>query len=268
MDSKSMNSETKHAFGVNEINLSFGPAQILYSVSWDAPAGSMVGIIGPNGCGKSTVLRTAYRALKPNSGLAFIGNEDVWKISARQSAREIAVVTQESNEEFDFTVYDVAALGRTPHKGPFDRDTDEDREIILKALDDLGLIHLAHRPISQVSGGEKQRALIARALIQQTKILVLDEPTNHLDIKYQIDILSRVSSLNMTVVAALHDLNLASQWCDFIVLMKQGRIHSFGPTSDVLTEQSIEEVFDVRALSVSPPETGRGYFIFEEKTDV
>ena len=132
----------------------------------------------------------------------------------------------------------------------------------------MGLIHLAHRPISQVSGGEKQRALIARALIQQTKILVLDEPTNHLDIKYQIDILSRVSSLNMTVVAALHDLNLASQWCDFIVLMKQGRIHSFGPTSDVLTEQSIEEVFDVRALSVSHPETGRGYFIFEEKTDV
>ncbi|MFN8623535.1 MAG: ABC transporter ATP-binding protein, partial [Chloroflexota bacterium] len=157
-----------------------------------APPGSMLGLVGPNGSGKSTLLRTLYRALRPVAGWVTLDDRDLWSLSARESARTTAVVAQERHDEFEFRVADVVALGRNPHKGTFDRDTDQDRAIILDAMERTGVSRFAGRVFATLSGGEKQRVLVARALAQQSAVLLLDEPTNHLDIRAQLDLLELV----------------------------------------------------------------------------
>ena len=250
---------------IEGLRVSLGDTEIVHGVDLEIPPGAMVGLVGPNGSGKTTVLRSVYRALRPDMGVVRLGHQDVWKLSARESAQHIAVVAQDGAGEFDFTAAEVAALGRLPHKRGFDREDEHDRELVLASLDTLGLVHLAHRPFTQMSGGERQRTLIARALVQESRVLILDEPTNHLDIRYQLDVLHHVRSLNMTIIAALHDLNLASAWCDRIFVIDGGVIVAGGPPERALHPTVINPVFGICSHVVPHPVTGRPHLIFERK---
>lgn len=198
-----------------------------------AAEGTIVGLVGPNGSGKSTLLRTVYRALRPTDGVICIGGDAVWTMTARQAARRTAVLTQESPADFDFTVAEVVALGRVPHNGLLQRTDVTDDRIIDAALERAGAADFSQRRFSTLSGGEKQKVLIARALAQQPKVLVLDEPTNHLDIAAQLELLELVRSLRITVVTAVHDLNLAAGYCDQVFVLDGGRMVASGPPDAV-----------------------------------
>ena len=248
---------------VNGLSVTLGDVDVLHGVEIDVPSGTMVGIVGPNGSGKTTVLRACYRALKPVLGGVWLDDEQVWELGARRSAQSIAVVAQENSMEFDFTAAEVAAIGRIPHMSGFDRETEHDRELVFESLDTMGLVHLAHRSFNRMSGGERQRVLIARALVQESGVLILDEPTNHLDIRYQLDVLHHVRSLGMTVLAALHDLNLAADWCDQIYVIQDGAIVAGGTPETALRPEVVSEVFGVSCHQVAHPVTGRTHLIFD-----
>ncbi|GIH23512.1 ABC transporter ATP-binding protein [Acrocarpospora phusangensis] len=205
--------------------------------------GELTGLVGPNGSGKSTLIRAAYRALRPAAGLITVGGDDLVRLPPRESARRIAVVAQENPAELDFTVEDVVLMGRTPHKRPLSRTTAEDLHRCAESLERVDLGHAARRSYATLSGGEKQRVLIARALVQGSRLLLLDEPTTHLDIRHQLDVLHLVRELGITALAALHDLNQATEFCDRIYVMDGGRI-----VADALTPEVITRVFGVRAV--------------------
>jgi iron complex transport system ATP-binding protein len=253
---------------VNGVSISYADTNVLTEVSVDIPAGSFVGLVGPNGSGKTTLLRAMHRALQPSTGSVLVDQRDLWRMSPKESARQIAVVAQDTPAEFDFTAAEVAAMGRIPHKSGFAADDDTDRRLVLESLDALGVAHLAHRQFMRMSGGERQRTLIARALVQQSSVLILDEPTNHLDIRYQLDVLHRVRDLGMTTIAALHDLNLASAWCDYVFVIDGGRIVAAAEPHDALSPELIRAVFGVTVIEVMHPRTGRKQLLFERDADV
>ena len=196
---------------VDQVNWSVEGKQILRDISITVEPGSITGLIGPNGSGKSSLLRCIYRALRPDTGTITLDGDDIRRMDSRETARRIAVVLQEYPSDFQFTVGEIVSMGRNPHKGMFDRDTAADRGIIRDALARVGLAGFSHRNFDTLSGGEKQRVVIARTLTQQASFLVLDEPTNHLDIRYQLETMELVRGLGLTTLAALHDLNIAHQ---------------------------------------------------------
>lgn len=230
---------------IEGVTVELGGTLICQDVSFEVPSGSLVGLVGPNGSGKTTLLRTVYRLLRPRLGRVVVGGDDVWSLSPRDSARRTAVVVQEPAHDFDFTVSAVVGMGRTPHKRGFERDSANDKMLVADAIARVGMTAFAERPFGTLSGGEKQRALIARSVAQQAQVLVLDEPTNHLDLRYQLETLQLIVSLGVTSIMAIHDVNLASQFCDEVVLMKQGAIHSAGPTGAVLSAEAIQDLFEV-----------------------
>ncbi|MGL4745629.1 MAG: ABC transporter ATP-binding protein [Dermatophilaceae bacterium] len=228
--------------------------------------GEIVGVIGPNGSGKSSLLRAVYRALRPASGSVAVGDADVWALTPRESARRTAAVVQESGSQFDLTVADVVALGRNPHAGAFGATTETDKAVCGEALARVGMGAFAKRQFDTLSGGEKQRAQLARALAQQTRVLVLDEPTNHLDVRHQLDLLDLVRQLGLTTLAALHDLTLAARWCDRVLVLNAGRVAASGVPDDVLTEEVVRDVFGVELVRFRDPATGRAYLGVERVT--
>ena len=236
---------------------SYGRGQALEEASLFAERGEFVGIIGPNGSGKSTLLKCLYRAIKPQKGEILFDGEDISKMSYRETALKTAVVGQENDVLFEFSVHDIVAMGRSPHKRFFDRDTAEDERIIAHALEHVGMADEAHRRYSCLSGGEKQRVLIARAIAQETDFLILDEPTNHLDVSCQLDIFDFIKRLNLTVIAAIHDLNMASLYCDRLYVMKAGRVFREGTPAELLTPALIREVYGVTAEAELHPATHR-----------
>ena len=238
-------------------------AGIVHDVSLSAGSGEVVGIVGPNGSGKSTTLRCVYRALKPSGGAVLLDGRDLLSVPLRESARRMAALTQDSHVEFDFTVAEVVAMGRLPHKSAFDRDTARDRELVASALRRVDVVHLAARSFLTLSGGERQRVLIARALVQEPDVLVLDEPTNHLDIKHQLDVLALVRGVGVTVLTVLHDLNLAAAYCDRIHVLDGGRVVAGGKPADVLTPSLVLAVFGVHAHLVNHPTSGVPQLLFE-----
>jgi iron complex transport system ATP-binding protein len=229
---------------------------IVQDASIDVAPGEFVGIIGPNGSGKSTMLRTIYRALAPHSGIVRIDGDDLRGLSPRESARRTAVVAQEPVSDFDFSVAEMVMMGRFPHKRHLDGVTHGDWDIVEQALRRVDMMAKSHRTFATLSGGEKQRVLLARALAQGTRILVLDEPTNHLDIYAQLDLMELVRSLGMTTIAALHDLNIAATYCDRLYAMKAGLIVASGPVDEVLTPQRIADIFRVRAICTRDASSG------------
>ena len=241
---------------VDHVNWSVAGKPILTDVSLAVEPGSIVGLIGPNGSGKSTLLRCIYRALKPDSGSITLDGNDLIRMDSRETARRVAVVLQEYPSDFQFTVGEIVSMGRNPHKGMFDRDTPDDRGIIRDSLARVGLAGFSHRNFNTLSGGEKQRVIIARTLAQQASFLVLDEPTNHLDIRYQLETMELVRELGLTTLAALHDLNIAADYCDLVHVIEQGRIVASGSPSEVLQPDIIEEVFRVGALVGVDSRTG------------
>ena len=230
---------------VGEVSVDINGVDIVRAVSLDAEPGSLTGLLGPNGSGKSTLLRTIYRSTRPTSGAVFVDGSDVWAVSAQVSAQLTAVVTQESTSDFDFTVRELVAMGRNPHKRMFQRDTAEDQALVSRALRQVAIDHLADRAFATLSGGEKQRALVARCLTQQSPLLVLDEPTNHLDVRAQFELLDLIRSLGVTTVAALHDLDFAARYCDRVFVLDAGRLVASGTPAEVLTAQLIAGVFGV-----------------------
>jgi len=235
-------------------------AGILDGVRLAVDSGSFVGLVGPNGSGKSTLLRCVYRALRPAAGVVRLAGDDVHAMPSRAAARVLAALPQESAAEFDFTVAEVVAMGRLPHR---DHTATSDAEICGRAMARTGVGHLADRGFLSLSGGEKQRVLIARALAQQPRVLVLDEPTNHLDIAHQLEVLRLVRDSGVTALAALHDLNLAAAHCDLLYVIADGRIVASGPPHDVLQPGLLAEVFGVSAHSVRHPETGATQLLFD-----
>jgi iron complex transport system ATP-binding protein len=247
---------------VDHVCWSVDNREILHQADLNIEAGSFIGLVGPNGCGKSTLLRCIYRLLKPDSGEINLDGENVWRISAREAARRTAVVLQEYPTEFEFTVEEIVSMGRNPHKNMFDRETPEDLQIIEQALDQVDMTRFASRSFRTLSGGEKQRVMIARTLTQQAQFLILDEPTNHLDIRYQLETMDLVKSLGITTLAALHDLNIATSYCDGIYVMNDGVIVAAGPPEDVLQPELIHDVFGVGATVDRHPQTGKARINF------
>ncbi|MET9209719.1 ABC transporter ATP-binding protein [Streptomyces sp. KAI-26] len=248
---------------IDALTVETAGARLVDEVTLTAGEGQLVGLVGPNGSGKSTLLRCVYRALRPTSGAVRVGGDDLDALSTREGARRLAALPQDTVAEFDFTVAEIVAMGRMPHQGPMARTTDEDRRRCEEALSGVGAAHLAERGFLTLSGGERQRVLIARALAQEPRVLVLDEPTNHLDIAHQLEILALVRGSGLTVLTALHDLNLAALHCDLVHVIAGGRIVASGAPYDVLTTELLAEVFGVRAHPVAHPETGALQLLFD-----
>jgi iron complex transport system ATP-binding protein len=224
-----------------------GGRNILKGVDLEAGEKELVGVIGPNGSGKSTLLKCVYRVLKPTGGAVYLDGKPLDSYSYRESAKRVAVVAQHNYYNFDFSVQDVVLMGRAPHKRALERDNAEDFRIVAQALETVGLSEFAERSFSTLSGGEQQRVILARALAQQPFCLILDEPTNHLDIKYQLQLMDLVRGLDRTVIAAVHDLNIAAMYCDRLYAVKGGRIVGAGTPRELLTPDFIREVYEVDA---------------------
>lgn len=220
---------------------------ILNDISLAVKKGSFTGILGPNGAGKSSLLRCLYRYLKPSSGSVKFDGQDIWQFSANDYAKLTAVVLQETPSHFNLTVFDVVALGLIPHKGIFTRASKADHEKIVTAIEQVGLADKIEQSFEHLSGGEKQRVLIARAIVQSPQLLLMDEPTSHLDVRYQIQIMELAKSLGITVIASFHDLNLASAICDNLIVINKGQLVKQGPPEQVITKEMLSEVFGVCA---------------------
>ncbi|MFF2778261.1 ABC transporter ATP-binding protein [Streptomyces sp. NPDC058052] len=221
-----------------------------------ARPGETVGLIGPNGSGKTTLLRCVYGTLAATSGRALLDGADLARLGPKARARRVATVPQDSSVDFELTVRELVALGRSPHKRFWEGDTAADLDRADTALARVGLAGLADRPYPTLSGGERQRALVARALVQEPELLVLDEPTNHLDIRHQIDVLALVRTLGTTNLLALHDLNLAAAHCDRLYVLEAGRVVTGGTPAEILTPELLAAVYGVEADVVPHPRTG------------
>jgi iron complex transport system ATP-binding protein len=223
----------------------------LRDVSVSIAPGSLTGLLGPNGCGKTTLLKLLAGVLKPDLGSVRLDDREVRLLSARAIARQIAVVPQETHPAFDFTVLEMVLMGRHPHLGAFQLEGPADLAIARDAMIATGIAHLAGRAYMTLSGGEKQRVVIASALAQQPKVLLLDEPTASLDLGYQLEIASLLRQLNrerrVTMVLATHDLNLAASLCDTLVLVRAGQVLMQGPARDVLTSATVQQLYGVIA---------------------
>ena len=241
---------------IEGVSVRAGAATLVRDVSLEVRPGEMLGLLGPNGAGKSSLLRTIYRMTRPASGQVLVNGENVWRRTASWVAQHVGAVLQDMPADFPLTVRDVVAMGRSAHKALLEPDTAHDAALIDAAISLQSLEAFQHRPFRTLSGGERQRVLLARALVQQPQILVLDEPTNHLDIRYQLSLLRFVRETGVTVIAALHDLNMAAMFCDRLCLMEGGGVVAQGTPEDVLTADRISEVYGIEALIRRHPATG------------
>lgn len=241
---------------IDNVTLRAGGKTLVKEASLSVAPGEMLGLLGPNGAGKSTLLRSVYRMSRPETGQVRVNGADIWQHSAGWVAQHVGAVLQDMPADFPLTVRDVVAMGRSAHKALLEPDTGHDMALIDAALSLMRLENLPDRPFRTLSGGERQRVLLARALVQQPRLLVLDEPTNHLDIQYQVSLLRFVREIGVTVIAALHDLNLAAMFCDRLCLMDGGRIVAVGSPDAVLTQERLSEVYGLDALIQRHPRTG------------
>ena len=242
-----------------DLSYSTGERELIHKISLDIPQGSFVGLIGPNGCGKSTLLKTIYRVNKSSCGAVYISGRDVEQMKNREVARLMAVVTQENDINFDFTVMEMMMIGRYAHRSLLENRDVQDEELCRKALQYVGMEDFEKRSFLTLSGGEKQRVLIASALSRNTRLVVLDEPTNHLDVGYQFQIMDLMKARkDVTVFSSIHDMNIAMQYCDYVIAMQAGRVVSVGTPQEVLTEALLSDLFRVRT-EVCRTESGDCY---------
>jgi iron complex transport system ATP-binding protein len=244
---------------VEDVSVALGGTSILDAVSVAVDEGEFVGLVGPNGAGKTTLLRCLSGVLTPDEGVVTVDGDAVTGLGARETSRRIAVVPQDTHLAFDFSVRDVVAMGRTPHRGRFDRATTEDHDVVERAMERTAVTRFADKPITAVSGGERQRVVLARALAQAAPVLLLDEPTASLDVNHQVRTLDLVADLvadGRTAVAAIHDLSLAARYCDRLVLLADGGVVAAGPPERVLERATVADAFDADAAVVDDPVTG------------
>jgi len=230
---------------------------VLEDISMEIKEGSILGLIGPNGAGKSTLLNTLARMIKPKKGKIILAGKDLWKISSREAASSMAFTPQDTGSTLPLTINQFVQLGRAPHRGWLLPLTGEDKNIIDDALNKTGLVELKDRYITELSGGEQQRAALARVLAQEPEVLMLDEPTSHLDIKYQTEILEMVADLahnhGISVIISIHDLNTAALYSDKLALIGNGGIAAFGTPEEVLLEEILSEIYDTPVMVTNHP---------------
>ena len=232
---------------VRDLAVAYGSRRALDGVSLELSPGDIVGLLGPNGAGKSTLVRAISGVLADYSGQVMVVGDELRALPRKELARRIAVVPQEPRFDFPFTALEIVLMGRHPHLAGLAFESARDVELARQALTRCGALHLASRPIDQLSSGERQRIVFARALAQQAPILLLDEPASFLDLRFQVELFDRVRELaaeGCAVVAVLHDLNLAAEYCDRIVLLQGGRVVAAGPTAEVLTYQHLTAVYE------------------------
>jgi iron complex transport system ATP-binding protein len=243
---------------VHDLAFSYGARTVLQGVDLTLRKGELAVLVGPNGCGKSTLIRLMTRVIRPQRGRVVVGGFE--ELAPAALARCVAVVPQDTAVEFDFTGFEMVLMGRAPHIGPLGRETEHDLAVVREALELTGTAHLADRSIQQISGGERQRLIIDSDLSQQTEALLLDDPTSHNYIKQHAYVLELVLRLcrqrSMATLAVLHDLNLAATYADRIFVLSDGRIVADGPTGEVITTDTIQDVFQVHPLLIRHPENG------------
>lgn len=233
-------------------NLQFGYRKdlVLKEISFNIEKGKFVSIIGPNGSGKSTLLKTINQLYSPSQGNILIDGNNINRLKKKELARKIALVPQDTLIDYEFTVEDIVLMGRHPYKGRFQKENENDYKIVNEALKMTNTLHLKDRVITEISGGERQRVIIAKALAQKPSIILLDEPTSHLDINHQIEILNLLKRLNKetgtTIVIVIHDINLASRYSDEIIMLNEGEILGMGSPEKVITKNNIEFAYELK----------------------
>lgn len=241
---------------IHDLFITLGHKDIIKKVDIHVGEKEFVGLIGPNGCGKSTLLKSVYRVIMKYGGEIIIMDKDLKETSIHESALKTSVVPQHTYSPFDFSVRDVVLMGRSPHKKSMEFDNAEDKAIADECLKKVDMLSFANRSFFTLSGGEQQRIVLARAIAQQTPCMILDEPTNHLDIKYQLQLMDVVRGLGLTVLAALHDLNIAAEYCDKLYLLKEGEVYAYGTPEEVLTSENIMAVYGAEAIVTRSENTG------------
>ncbi|MGL4252536.1 MAG: ABC transporter ATP-binding protein [Fusobacteriaceae bacterium] len=247
---------------IDDLSYGIDSKQILDRINLSIHKGKFVGLIGANGCGKSTLLKNIYSNLKPKGAKILLEGQNIDTIERRSLAKKMSVLAQSQQIDFDFTVENIVDMGRYSHNTLFSQDKNQNREIVKKSLTDVGMLDMKDKSFSTLSGGEKQRVLIARAFAQETDFLILDEPTNHLDIKYQIQIMDIIKSQKKTVLAVIHDMNMASSYCDHIIALKDGKIVAEGSPSQIFTSENIENIFGIKSHIIKHPIKNTPFIIY------
>lgn len=249
---------------ISKLDFAYGKESVLEGIEFSLDKVGLIGILGPNGSGKSTLLKCISGRLRPLAGRVQVFGRDIAALSIKERARLIGFVPQEIPYEFDFSGYDIVMMGRTPYLRRFQKETLQDIKIVQQAMMKTNTWQIRQRPISQLSGGERQRIYISRSLAQLPKILLLDEPISHLDIRYQLEILRLLKELTtqgILVVSVLHDINLASLFCDRIIMLKEGKLVTQGSVRETLNKRFIDEAFNVSIEVVHRPGTGLPYIV-------
>ncbi|OGN89150.1 MAG: iron ABC transporter [Chloroflexi bacterium RBG_13_46_14] len=246
---------------VNKLTLAYGKTTVIDTISFNVHRGEMLGLIGPNGSGKSTLIKAISHVIAPRSGWVILDGKNISAIHRSELARLLSVVPQTPILPSSFSAFEIVLMGRNPHLGLLRYESENDINITYEAMERTATLSFAERRIGELSGGEIQRIVIARALAQQTEVILLDEPTANLDINYQLEILDLIKSLctqnHLTVIITLHDLNLAAQYCDRLVLIKGGRVHAQGTPEEVITTDNIREVYGTDNCVYTHPVNGR-----------
>ncbi|HAT1181581.1 ABC transporter ATP-binding protein [Corynebacterium striatum] len=243
-----------------DISLGYGERDIITGLSVDIAPGKVTSIVGPNGCGKSTLLRSLSRLLRPTGGEIFLDGKAISEIPTKQLAASLGLLPQSPIAPDGIVVTDLVGRGRTPHQGLLGRWSQEDYDIVQESMEMTGVAELAERSIDELSGGQRQRVWIAMALAQRTDILLLDEPTTYLDIKHQLEVLDLLVELNethgTTIAMVIHDLNLAARYSDELIAVSNGNVYAQGSPQDVMTQQTVKDVFGVDSVIVEDPVSG------------
>lgn len=252
-----------YALQVENLQFGYRKELVLKGLSFNIEKGKFVSIIGPNGSGKSTLLKTLNQLYTPSQGAILIDGNNINRLKKKELARKIALVPQDTLIDYDFTVEDIVLMGRHPYKGRFQKEDEKDYKIVNEVLKMTNTFHLKDRIITEISGGERQRVIIAKALAQKPSIILLDEPTSHLDINHQIEILSLLKKLNeemgTTIVIVIHDVNLASRYSDEIIMLNEGKILEIGRPEKVITKKNIEFAYDLKVEIEKNKYTNRLY---------
>jgi len=246
-----------NAIEAKGITFSYNKTEVIHNVSFILKEGEFLGIIGPNGAGKSTILRILCRILIIKTGTITVFNKDINSLAQKELAHLFGFVPQETHFGLDFSVEDIILMGRYPYLRPFQRETKNDCEAVERAIQYANIEEFRRRRINSLSSGERQRVVIARVLAQKPNILLLDEPTSHLDLKHQYDIMRLLKELNsqgMSVIIVNHDLNLASLYCQRLILMHHGKIYAEGTPQSLINEKTIKEVYNTAVKIVTHPD--------------
>ncbi|WP_297597803.1 ABC transporter ATP-binding protein [uncultured Cetobacterium sp.] len=245
---------------IKNLNFDIDKRQILKNIELEIEKYKFIGIIGENGCGKSTLLKNIYRNFKPKNGTILLDDIDLNSYSVKGLAEKLSVLSQNQKITFDFTVKEIVEMGRYTKTSIFSKDTSENE--IDEALNKVGMKAFKNQNFLTLSGGEMQRVLIARSIAQESEVLLLDEPTNHLDIRYQYQIMDLVKNLNKTVIAVIHDINIASKYCDYIFAIKNGEILYKGEPDKIICADNIKTIFEIDVEIINHPKTNKPVVIF------